>query len=77
MTHPTISVEKHCYRIVVRGRLDVIHRALVEGFKIEPGGPNGVLEATVDQATLHRTLDRLYSASLDLVAIRRLDGDRG
>ena len=77
MTHPTMSAEKYRYRIVVRGRLDGIHRALADDFKIEPDGPNTVLVGSVDQATLYRSLDRLYSVALDLVAIRRLDGDRG
>jgi hypothetical protein len=77
MTQQTMSAAKYRYRIVVRGRVDGIHRALVEGLRIDPDGPNTALVATVDRATLHRTLDRLYSASLELVAIRRLDGDCG
>jgi hypothetical protein len=77
MTHPTISAEKYRYRIVVRGRLGGIDRAAVEGFRIEPDGPNTVLVGSIDQATLHRSLDRLYSVNLDLVAIRRLDRDCG
>ncbi len=77
MIHPTMPAEEHRYRIVVRGRLDGIHRAAVEGFENEPDGPDTTLVATVDQATLHRSLDRLHSARLEIVSIQRLPGDRG
>jgi hypothetical protein len=77
MTQQTVSEEKRRYRIVVRGPLDDIRRAATEGFTIEQDGPDTVLVASIDQATLHRCLDRLYSASLDLVGIRQVNEDRG
>ena len=67
----------HRYRLVVAGGLGDVSREAFEGFEIESNGANTALYADLDQAGLFGALSRVLALGLELVELRRVDGETG
>lgn len=65
-------VSRHCYTIVVSGRLGDISREAFAEFTIESSGANTALTGEFNQTGLYDTLKRIQSLGLELAALTRV-----
>ena len=68
---------RHCYRIIVSGRLGRITSEVFEDMCVEYDGTNTGLTGELDQAALYGVLNRIPAFGLELVALSRLTDDPG
>jgi len=67
------NVGRHCYRIIVSGRLGRITSEVFEDLYVEYDGTNTGLTGEMDQAALYGVLNRIPAFGLELVALSRLN----
>ena len=69
------NVGRHCYQIIVSGRLGRITSEVFEDLYVEYDGTNTGLTGEMDQAALYGVLNRIPAFGLELVALSRLNDE--